>query len=82
MLPSSSDTSSNNKRNLFEGIEKCIAFKKSLLDISRHTFYSGLHENVEIKKSVTKGHYAAITKNIGAFEILGCAFQHMYNKDL
>ena len=71
MLSPSSDTSIKNKRNLFEGIGKCIAFKKSILDISRHTFYTSLHENVDIKKSDTKGHFATITKNKDAFEVLG-----------
>ena len=73
MLPSSTsdnpNTSINHKRNLFE--EKCIAFKKSILDISRHSFYTSLHENIEIKKSITKGHYPTITENKDAFEILG-----------
>ena len=73
MPPSSTsdnpNTSINHKRNLFE--EKCNAFKKSILDISRHSFYTSLHENIEIKKSITKGHYPTITENKDAFEILG-----------
>ena len=63
------DTSISQKRNLFE--EKCNAFKKSILDIPRHAFYDSLHENVDIKKSVKKGHYATITENKDAFEVLG-----------
>ena len=63
------DTSISQKRNLFE--QKCIAFKKSILDIPRHAFYTSLHENVDIKKSVTKGQNATITENKDAFEILG-----------
>ena len=63
------NTSIKHERNLFE--EKCIAFKKDILDIPRHAFYTSLHENVNIRKSVTKGHYATITDNKDAFEILG-----------
>ena len=68
-LSDNPNTSIKNEQNLFE--EKCIAFKKRLLDIPRHAFYTCLHENVNIRKSVTKGHYATITDNKDAFEILG-----------
>ena len=61
----------NDDKRLDSKTQHCHEFKKSVLTIPRNRYYTSLHQNVEIRKSLRKGHFAIIKENTKAFEVLG-----------